>query len=37
MSPQTSPQPISPPTRLFAIGFVIGLCIVAVTLWIATA
>ncbi len=37
MSPQTSPQPISPPTRRFAIGFVIGLCIVAVTLWIATA
>jgi hypothetical protein len=35
MSPQTSPQPITAPTRRFAIGFLIGLCIVAAVLWVA--
>jgi hypothetical protein len=35
MSPQTSPQPITAPTRRFAIGLLIGLCIVAAVLWVA--
>lgn len=35
MSPQTSPEPISAPTRRFALGFAIGLLIVAAVLWVA--
>jgi hypothetical protein len=35
MSSQTSPEPITSPTRRFAVGFVIGLCIVAAVLWVA--
>ena len=37
MSPQTSPEPITPPTRRFAISLLVGLCIVAAVLWIAAA
>ena len=37
MSPQTSPEPITPPTRRFAIRLRVGLCIVAAVLWIAAA
>jgi tetrahydromethanopterin S-methyltransferase subunit F len=36
MSPQTSPQPISAPTRRFAIGFLIGIVLLATLLWLAT-
>lgn len=36
MSPQTSPPPISSPTRRFAIGFLIGMTLLAALLWLAT-
>jgi len=35
MSQQTSPQPISPPSRRLTIGLVLGLCVVAALLWVA--
>lgn len=35
MSQETSPQPITAPTRRFAAGFLIGLCVIAALLWIA--
>ena len=36
MSPQPpQPQPISGPTRRFAIGFLIGMCLIAILLWVA--
>lgn len=35
MSPQTSPQPITTPTLRFAVGFLIGMCVIAAVLWIA--
>jgi len=37
MSPQTSPEPITTPTRRFAVGFLIGLCVIAAVLWLAAA
>lgn len=35
MAAPSSPEPIHAPTRRFALGFAIGLAIVAAVLWIA--
>ncbi len=34
--PQHHPQPITSPTRRFTVGFLIGLCVIALLLWVAT-
>ncbi len=34
--PQHHPQPITSPTRRFAVGFLIGLCVITLLLWVAT-